>query len=124
MRKVRDWWIAGTAVAVLLGVIGVGAVMAQTPSSTPAQNAPAASSTPSTQNQNGTFKSNEDPTHEANESQQQEAAENSGQFHGGWHGGKSNEDPTHEASESTQREAQENAAQSNSAPNAAPSTSP
>lgn len=121
MRKVRDWWIAGAAVAVLLGVIGVGAVMAQTPSNTPAQNAPAASATPSTQSPNGTFKSNEDPTHEANESQQQEADENAGRFHGGWHGGKSNEDPAHESSESTDREAQENSAQTNPSPSASPS---
>jgi hypothetical protein len=64
---------------------------------------PAASSDP------GTFKSNEDPAHEANESPEREAEENSGQgFHGGGRHG-FNEDPAHEASESPEREAEEDA---------------
>jgi hypothetical protein len=60
----------------------------------------------------GTFKSNEDPKHEAGESAQVEAQENAGQRPGGA-GGKftPNEDPTHEAGESAAREAQENAGQ-------------
>lgn len=73
--------------------------------------------------QNGpTFKSNEDPTHEAGESAAREAAEDSGQFRG-MHG--SNEDPTHEARESATREAAENDAKSgfsSQAPSTGPST--
>ena len=62
----------------------------------------------------GSFKSNEDPAHEAGESAAREAQENSGQWPGpggGPHGGafKPNEDPAHEAGESAAREAQENA---------------
>jgi hypothetical protein len=55
----------------------------------------------------GSFKSNEDPTHETGESATREQAENSGQFPGP--GGHSNEASTHESSESSAREAQENA---------------
>ena len=58
----------------------------------------------------GTFKSNEDPTHEKGESAAQEAAENNGTFHpgpGGPGNHPSNEDPTHEKSESAAREAAE-----------------
>jgi hypothetical protein len=59
-----------------------------------------------------TFKSNEDPAHEAGESAAQEAAENNGTArHAGAAGpGHSNEDPAHEAGESAAREAAENAA--------------
>jgi hypothetical protein len=56
-----------------------------------------------------TFKSNEDPTHEAGESAEQEAAEDSGTFRGGGHGHGTNEDPAHEKTESAEREAQEDA---------------
>ena len=64
----------------------------------------------------GTFKSNEDPTHEKAETTQQEAEEDAGKGHfGGMH--KPNEDPTHEKTESTAREAQEDAG-------LAPSTTP
>jgi hypothetical protein len=60
----------------------------------------------------GSFKSNEDPTHEKGESAAQEAAENSGTFHPGGPGGpgpgKSNETAAHEAGESAAREAAEN----------------
>ncbi len=59
---------------------------------------------------NGTFRSNEDPTHESTESPQREADEDAGRGFRG-HGGGSNEDPTHEASESPEREAAENARQ-------------
>jgi hypothetical protein len=85
--------------------------------------------TPGTQNgaQNGsTFKSNEDPAHEAKESPEQEAAEDSGQFRGGhgMHG--SNEDPAHEATETPEREAAEDAraAAGGGASGTAPSTAP
>jgi hypothetical protein len=62
-----------------------------------------------------TFKSHEDPTHEAGESAAQEAAENNGTApHGGpgGHlcGGRSNEDGTHEKGETAAQEAAENAA--------------
>jgi hypothetical protein len=60
--------------------------------------------------QNGSsFKSNEDPAHEANETPEQEAAEDSGQFRGGHGGHGSNEDPAHEANETPEQEAAENA---------------
>ena len=57
----------------------------------------------------GSFRSNEDPAHEATESPAREAEEDSGRggFEGRHHG--SNEDPAHEASESPEREAQEDA---------------
>lgn len=89
--------------------------MAQTPSTTPG-----ASSTPATGAPNGTFKSNEDSTHEAGETAEHEAAEDSGQGHGhgGFRGGKSNEDPAHEQKESADHEAQEDAAQANATPSA------
>ncbi|MDP9238681.1 MAG: hypothetical protein M3P30_15005 [Chloroflexota bacterium] len=115
MNKMRQWWLAAAGGAVLIAVIGAGAVMAQTPSTTPG-----ASGTPATGAPSGAFKSNEDPTHEAGETAEQEAAEDAGKGHGhgGFRGGKSNEDPAHEASESSEREAQEDAAQ----PSASPST--
>src|SRR2546425_12318116 len=61
----------------------------------------------------GTFKSNEDATHEAGESADREAQEDAGIFpHGGKHrGGGSNEDATHEDGESAEREAQEGTGQ-------------
>lgn len=59
----------------------------------------------------GTFKSNEDPTHEKGESAAREAAESNGTFRPGGPGGPgnhpSNEDPTHEKSEPAAREAAE-----------------
>ena len=68
----------------------------------------------------GTFKSNEDPAHEAGESAAREAQENSGQWPGPGpgHGGafKPNEDPAHEAGESAAREAQEDAGQAPTGP--------
>ena len=60
----------------------------------------------------GSFKSNEDPAHEAGESAAREAQENSGQGPGPGGGTfKPNEDPAHEAGESAAREAQEDAGQ-------------
>jgi len=120
MNRIRQWWFAGAAVVALGAIIGAGAVMAQTPSTTPGASPTVVPGTSNGQ----TFKSNEDPTHEKGETAQREAAEDSGQgFHGGFPGGKSNEDPTHEKGESAAREAQENAGQapSGSAPSASPS---
>jgi hypothetical protein len=74
-----------------------------------------------------TFKSNEDPAHEAKETPEQEAAEDSGQFRGGHGGHGPNEDPAHEANETPEQEAAENAnggARPRPAPNSAPSTAP
>jgi hypothetical protein len=125
MNKVRQWWIAGVGVAALVTVIGAGAVMAQTPSSTPTASAtPTASSSsgdstaPSAQSTTTGPASNEDPAHEANETAEQEAAEDSGQ---GFHGGRPNEDPAHEAAESAEREAAEdNGTAQYRSPNGAP----
>jgi hypothetical protein len=115
MNKLPQSWLAAAGGAVLVAAIGAGAVMAQTPSTTPRP-----SSTPETGAADGTFKSNEDPTHEAGETAEREAAEDSGQGHrhGGSRGGKSNEDPAHEQNESADREAQEDAAQASSTPSA------
>jgi hypothetical protein len=82
----------------------------------------AASAAPSA----GTFKSNEDATHEKGETAAQEAAENSGQRpSGGKFGpGGSNESAAHEQGESAAREAQEDAAKAAAptSPSVAPST--
>jgi len=119
MNKIRQWWMAAAGVIVLVAIIGAGAVMAQTPSTTPGASPTVVPGTSNGQ----TFKSNEDPTHEKAETAQQEAAEDSGQaFHAGFRGGKSNEDPAHEAGESKDREAQEDAGQAPSGP--APAASP
>jgi hypothetical protein len=115
MNKRSKWWIALGGSAALTAIIGASVVMAQTPSNTsptPAPSGTAAAGSPSP----GTFKSNEDATHEKGETVEREAAEDSGKgFRGGVH--KPNEDPAHEANESKDREAQENAGQ-------APSVSP
>jgi hypothetical protein len=95
------------AAAIVGGSIGVAALNPFSIAS--AQTTPSTSTAPAA---NGKSGSNEDPTHEAGESAAREAAEDSGQFHGGGHfrhGGGSNEDPTHEAGESAAREAQEDA---------------
>jgi hypothetical protein len=85
--------------------------------------------TPSNGDNGGSFRSNEDPAHEATESPAREADENAGR--GGFgrchhlRGG-SNEDPAHERSESPEREAEENSGQTPStpAPSPAPSGTP
>jgi cytoskeletal protein RodZ len=123
MNKLRQWWLAGAAVTALVTTIGVGAVMAQTPTSTSSASptvaagsatsptvAPGTTTSPAT--------SNEDATHEARETAAQEAAEDSGQRMGGG-AFKPNEDPAHEASESADREAAEDAGQ---VPGGAPTT--
>lgn len=70
-----------------------------------------------------TFKSNEDPAHEANETPEQEAAEDNGTArHRGRHG--TNEDPAHEAKETPEQEAAEHAGTGSggTAPSSAPSS--
>jgi hypothetical protein len=91
MNKIRQWWIGGAAALALVGVIGVGAAMAQTPSTT--KTTPTAS-VPGTSTQStdpatapGTSKSNDDPAHEANETAQQEADEDAGRGPRGGPGG-------------------------------------
>ena len=66
--------------------------------------------TPGNTDNGGTFRSNEEATHEAGESAEREAEENSGRGFGRCHhmGGRSNEDAAHEAGESAEREAEEN----------------
>ena len=58
----------------------------------------------------GSFKSNEDATHEKGETAAHEAAENSGQRPGGPGGCHSNENTAHETGESKEREAAEGTA--------------
>lgn len=114
MNSARRWWLALGGSAAIAAVVGAGVVMAQSP--TPNTGA-APKAVPGTSN-SGTFKSNEDATHEKGETAEQEAAEDSGK---GFRGGgmhKPNEDPTHEAGESKDREAQEDAGL---APSASPS---
>jgi hypothetical protein len=101
--------LAGGAVGV--AVLGPHLADAQTTTTTPPANGNAPGS--------GTFRSNEDPAHEATESPQREADEDAGRGFRG-HGGGSNEDPAHEAAESPEREAAENARQAPST--GAPST--
>jgi hypothetical protein len=108
--------VGGVIGAVLYGASTISAAAA-TPSPTPS-----ASASPGA----GTFKSNEDPTHEQGESATREADENSGKAFAGGRGGPGghgpNEDATHEAGESAAQEAAENARHSQ-APTATPSPS-
>jgi len=92
--------LAGGAAGIAL--FGPHLAGAQTATSNP----PATGNAPD----NGNFRSNEDPAHEAAESPQREADEDAGRGFRG-HGGGSNEDPAHEASESPAREAAEDAHQ-------------
>jgi hypothetical protein len=108
--------IAGSMV--VGGVIGAAMYSASTISAAAASPTPTPSA--STAPGAGTFKSNEDPTHEQGESATREADENSGKaFAGGVGGHGPNEDPAHEAGESAAREAAENSGQRQ-----APTTSP
>jgi hypothetical protein len=103
--------IAGGALSGSLGIAGAASSSSTTPSAT--------------------FKSNEDPAHEATESAAREAAEDNGTAgpfgdhrghrdfggpgdHGGPGPGHFNEDPAHEAAESPAREAQEDGTQGGS----------
>ena len=55
MHNIRKWWIGGAAGVMLAAVVGVGAVMAQTPSSTPStSNTPAATATAQPQGNDAT----------------------------------------------------------------------
>lgn len=110
MTKLQSWAMVGVSAAALVAgiLLATGTfTSAQSPTPTPGAT------------ENGTFKSNEDPTHEAGESAEREAQEDAGIFPGGGRhrGGGSNEDATHEAGESPEREARENADQ---APAASP----
>ncbi len=103
MNKTRTLVFASTIAAAMMfgGVLGA-TVLARSPLA----NVNAATPAPSPAS--GTFKSNEDPTHEKGESAAQETAENNGTFHpAGPGGGPSNETPGHEATESAAREASE-----------------
>jgi hypothetical protein len=115
---------ASTMAGVAIGffVFGPGAATASTQST-----GTTVAATPSA---GPSFRSNEDPQHEAGESAEQEAAENAGRppFGGpgphGWgpRGCGSNEDPAHEKAESAAQEAAENArASACPTPSAAPS---
>src|SRR2546422_10556112 len=106
MTKLQSWTIMGiSAVALVIGALLASGALTSAQSPTPTPSATGGAS-------GGTFKSNEDPTHEAGESADREAQEDAGIFPGGKHrGGGSNEDAAHEAQESPEREAQENANQ-------------
>jgi hypothetical protein len=119
MNRLKNLWVALAGGVIVAAIVGTAAVMAQTPSSTPATTAAAtatpdtsgaATATPDTSSSAtpsaGTNKSNEDATHEASEPAARETAEDNGTAFMG-HGGGSNEDPTHEASEPAARESQE-----------------
>jgi len=107
--------VAGLAGSVIAGGV-IGATLAGPLAATASSNRPntiqltAATAAPSASP--GTFKSNENATHEAGESATVEAQENSGQRPGGGSGKFTpNENATHESGESAAREAQENAGQ-------------
>src|SRR5437588_12680744 len=105
------------------GVIGAALYGASVISASAATPTPTPTASPGA----GTFKSNEDATHEQGESAAREADENSGKaFAGGGPGGPGghgpNEDATHEAGESAAQEAAENSGQ-RPAPKASPSPS-
>ncbi|TMC46195.1 MAG: hypothetical protein E6J25_00565 [Chloroflexi bacterium] len=107
MRSITPTQRIITIVGVAGSLIGGGVMGANSGAATQLT---AASANPSASA--GTFKSNEDATHEAGESAAVEAQENSGQRPGGGTGKFTpNEDATHEAGESAAREAQENAGQ-------------
>ncbi len=109
MTKAQSWIMTGVAaVALVIGVLLASGALTSAQSDTPTPT-PAAS-TPSPSGSTGTFKSNEDPAHEAQESAEREAQEDSGQRPTGG-SFKSNEDPAHEAQESAEREAQEDSGQ-------------
>ena len=95
---------AGSAAGLIWAIPNISSA-ASTPVTTEAPLSSASTAAP------GKSKSNEDATHESGESAAREAAEDSGQFRGGFgdhHG--SNEDPNHEANEDPAREAAEGAA--------------
>ncbi|HSP54406.1 MAG TPA: SHOCT domain-containing protein [Dehalococcoidia bacterium] len=81
MTKLQTWTMTGLGlVTLVVGVILAGLAVTNAQSPTP-------SATPSASPGAGTFKSNEDPAHEANESPEWEAAEDAGTaFPAGGHG--------------------------------------
>jgi hypothetical protein len=102
MSKTQSWVMMGvSAIALAIGVLLATGALTSAQTDTPTT-APSATTAPG-----GTFKSNEDPTHEGTEGTDREAQEDSGSFRPGNGGYGSNEDPTHEGSESPEREAQE-----------------
>ncbi|HEY8766835.1 MAG TPA: hypothetical protein VIP09_06195 [Dehalococcoidia bacterium] len=106
MSKTQSWVMMGvSSIALVIGVLLATGALTSAQTNTPTT-APSATVAPG-----GTFKSNEDPTHEKSESADREAQEDSGTFHPGGRGHGSNEDPTHESSESPEREAQEGTGQ-------------
>jgi hypothetical protein len=106
MSKTQSWLMMGvSSIALVVGVLLATGALTSAQTNTPTT-VPSATVAPG-----GTFKSNEDPTHEGTESADREAQENSGTFHPGVGGHGSNEDPTHESSESPEREAQEGTGQ-------------
>jgi len=106
MSKTQSWLMMGvSSIALIVGVLLATGALTSAQTNTPTT-APSATTAPG-----GTFKSNEDATHEGTESADREAQENSGTFHPGSGGHGSNEDPTHESSESPEREAQEGTGQ-------------
>jgi hypothetical protein len=118
--------LAGAAVAgsmLVGGVIGAALNGFSTVGANAATPTPSASTAPGAP---GSFKSNEDATHEAGESAAQETAENNGTAHhgggpGGPGAGGSNESAAHEAGESAAREAAEGTGAAPAAPSATPS---
>lgn len=120
MNKTRVIVFASViAAAMVFGAVLGATAFARTTLTGAAAALAAASPTPS-------FKSNENPQHEAGESAAREQAENNGTFRPGVGGhpcgGHSNEDPTHEKSETAAQEAAENAACPS--PAASPATTP
>jgi hypothetical protein len=106
MSRTQSWVMMGvSSIALVIGVLLATGALTSAQTNTPTT-APSATTGPG-----GTFKSNEDPTHEGTESTQRESQKDSGTFHPGGGGHGSNEDPTHESSESPQREAQEGTGQ-------------
>jgi hypothetical protein len=106
--------VAGIAGSMIAGGV-IGATLAGPLAATAANNGSSIQLTAATASPSasaGTFKSNENATHEAGESATVEAQENSGQRPGGGTGKFTpNENATHESTESAAREAQENAGQ-------------
>jgi hypothetical protein len=103
--------IGGGLAGLVVGITSSAGAATPTPTATTPTTATPA---PATAGGTGSFKSNEDPTHEAGESAAREAEEDAG------FGGHSNEDPAHEATESAAREAEEDARAGSQAPTSVP----
>ena len=124
MNRARSLITAGAIAGSMLvgGVIGAALYGASVISASAATPTP----TPTASAGVGTFKSNEDATHEQGESAAREADEDSGKAFAGGAGGPGghtpNENATHEAGESAAQEAAENSGQ-RPAPAATPTPS-